>query len=282
LRTRYQRDPDDETERQIRILRVFLWIKARKSTFGEIATFGTNCVLIFIGIIAASIYGCQLHQMTIATQAATSSANTARDSLNLANRPWIKVVSVTTRDNPGSPALRVMHYGSNNTWVDLTVVVTVENLGPSVATNTNIAITPFTPDIDQHGKDTLAAETLICANDRKTEEAKTGRNVAGITIFPKDPFEDPHAGSIFAINPKRILHQQPPFSDPAGYFPLSVIGCITYQSAVSQNVYQTGFIYDVGANDKGVKGFNGIIPMGADLVAQDLRFDKEEAGYFAQ
>jgi hypothetical protein len=285
LRTRYQPDPYYESERQIRILCILLRRKARNATFGEISTFGTNCVLILLGAIAASIYGCQLQQMTFATRAATSSANTARDSLNLANRPWIKVVSITPRVTPPGthpfPALSFQHYGLNNTWVQFDFSVTIENLGPSVASRTNISVMPMTPDLAKHGDDVLALETLFCANERKAEKEKTGRDVGGITIFPKDPFERPSAGFWFGINPKVIQHP-PNFSDQTGYFPLSVIGCVTYQSPVSQDIYQTGFVYDVGAHDRGFRGMIGMIPMGADLPAEDLRFYKREEGYFAQ
>jgi hypothetical protein len=88
-------------------------------------------------------------------------------------------------------------------------------------------------------------------------------------------------GLLFAINPKLVQHPTG-FSDQAGYLALSIGGCITYQSAVSKKVYETGFIYDLIGFDKGFNDFIGVIPLGADMSAKDLRFDRNENGYFAQ
>ena len=51
---------EDETDRQIRTLGICLRQKFKKAPFGEIATLFTNIILIVVGIVAASIYGCQL------------------------------------------------------------------------------------------------------------------------------------------------------------------------------------------------------------------------------
>jgi hypothetical protein len=82
--------------------------------------------------------------------------------------------------------------------------VTIENIGPSVAVNTNIEPILLTPAVVQHdyGKDILATESAFCSNARKTQ---TGHNVTGATIFPNDPFER-HSTLAFAINPKLIQH----------------------------------------------------------------------------
>jgi hypothetical protein len=220
-----------------------------------------------------------------AANAAQSAANTARDSLILANRPWIKVVSVTTRDFAGPPpaALTFQRYGLNNTWANLVVSVSIENIGPSVAVNTQIELMQLLPDLAQHdwGKEMLATESAFCANARIRQPV---HDAGAVTVFPNDdPFER-HWTLAFAINPKLIQHPNVAWaaSNQAGWLALSVGGCITYQSAVSREVYQTGFIYDLTGRAKGINGFLGVIPLGADIPSKDLHFDRNEAGYFAQ
>lgn len=220
-----------------------------------------------------------------AANAADSAAKTARDSLILANRPWIKIVSVTTRDLPGPQpaAMTFQKCGPKCTWADLIVSVSIENIGPSVAVNTNIELMPLIPDLAQHdwGKDMLATETAFCANAKKRG---TEQDSGAVTIFPRDdPFER-HWTLSFAIDPKRIQHPPAPWAttNQAGWMPLSVGGCITYQSAVSKEVFQTGFIYDLEGRAKGINGFLGAIPLGSDIPSKDLHFDRNEAGYFAQ
>jgi hypothetical protein len=94
-----------------------------------------------------------------------------QSQLELANRPWIKVVSVTTHDvrGPHPAALSFQQYGPSSTWASLTVYVTIENMGPSVAVNTNILVVPLTPAVVQHdyGKDILVTELAFCSNARK-------------------------------------------------------------------------------------------------------------------
>jgi len=209
---------------------------------------------------------------------------TMRSQLELANRPWIKVVSVAARDTPGFfPALSFQQVGPFDpqhpaaTWANLFVYVAIENIGPSVAVNTDIMPILLTPDIAQHGKDILATESAFCRNARK---ARAGHDIEGVTIFPNDPFER-HTTLGFGINPKLVQHP-PGFSNQTGYLALSVGGCVTYQSAFSKKVYQTGFIYDLAGFDKGFNNFIGLVPLGADISGKDLRFDRNESGYFAQ
>ena len=219
---------------------------------------------------------------------ATDSAGqlvTMQRQLELANRPWIKVVSITTLDFPGPQpaALTIQQYGPNSTWANLVVSVAIKNIGPSVAVNTNVELMPLTPDLAQHdwGKDMLATETAFCTNARKRQPI---HDAEAVTIFPNDEPFARHWTLMFAIDPKRVQHPNVAWaaSNQAGWLALSVGGCITYQSAVSKKVYQTGFIYDLTGRAKGINGFLGVIPLGADIASKDLHFDRNEAGYFAK
>jgi hypothetical protein len=206
--------------------------------------------------------------------------------LELANRPWIKVVGVATRDVSGfTSALSFRQIGPSDSqhppasWANFIASVIIENMGPSVAVNTNITMMPLTPAVVQqdYGKDILATESAFCSNERK---AHIEPGVTGVTIFPNDPYKREVTFG-FALNPKLVQHPKG-FINQAGYLALSVGGCITYQSAVSKKVYQTGFIYDVVGFDKGFNNFIGVIPLSANISAKNLRFDRNDSGYFAQ
>ena len=102
-------------------------------------------------------------------------------------------------------------------------------------------------------------------------------------IFPTDTLQR-RPVIFYEIEDKDIKHRPdlPYATNEAGYVPLSVGGCVTYQSPVSGNVYQTRFIYNLEPYDRTLKDFNGLVPLGADIPWERLKFLNDEAGYYAQ
>jgi len=78
-----------EQDRQARAIAIYIWRKFRRASFGELATFVTNCVLILLATIAALIYGGQLGEMRH-TNELTKQALDASKTANALNTARIK------------------------------------------------------------------------------------------------------------------------------------------------------------------------------------------------
>jgi hypothetical protein len=142
---------EDETERQTRALGIFLRRKFKKATFGEIATLFSNFVLIAVGILAASIYGCQLTEIRRAN-------DLTRQSIHSNGRAWIGIeaVSLNSLDKDDQDAM-------------LGITFTLKNYGHSAAEHVRIL-----PELDVLGATTGAAA--------KCSDSNAGINVGDVTL----------------------------------------------------------------------------------------------------
>jgi hypothetical protein len=80
---------EDEGERQIRALGLLFRRKYKRASFGELSTFYTNCAVILVGCVAATIYWGQLTANIKSAEAARDAADIARQTLEVSSRPWV-------------------------------------------------------------------------------------------------------------------------------------------------------------------------------------------------
>jgi len=217
-----------------------------------------------------------------AAAAAKSAADTAANSLELANRPWIQVVGITPGGNVSLPAL--VFRGKNTDKFafayELQFNLELKNVGTAVAINTRISVFPLIRVQDPMGdqKSILNEESKTCESAR--QDGTNPNYLGAIVIFPSDTHRHEY-GVGYGIDERDIEHlTNPPYN--GDYVPLSVGGCVTYQSPVSNKVYQTRFIYDLSAYDSHLRDFNGIIPLGVNFPSSGIRFISNDPGYYAR
>ena len=88
--------PEDDLDEEFRAFWEWLVSKFKDAKLIDLAQIVTGAVLVVIGIIAACIYWGQLNQMTIATSATRSAAETAARELELSERPWLSARFIIT------------------------------------------------------------------------------------------------------------------------------------------------------------------------------------------
>jgi hypothetical protein len=80
--------PEDEVEESLRRFGEFVKETFREASPGDRLMTWTNFVLIFIGSVAALVYGCQLEQMRVSNSA-------TKQAMHDSNRAWIGLAKIT-------------------------------------------------------------------------------------------------------------------------------------------------------------------------------------------
>lgn len=92
-------DPDNPIERLLHAE----WESTKRDFLGaspgERLVYRSNALLILVGIVAAGIYACQLHQMTKATGASQKAADTASTTLKIDQRAWVFVRNIAANEH---------------------------------------------------------------------------------------------------------------------------------------------------------------------------------------
>jgi hypothetical protein len=85
---------EDEIEKYFREIATLLRRKSREASFGEITTFITNLILVLLGVIATSIYGCQLSTMNGQLEAARDTFTQTGQVFKIDERAWIELETI--------------------------------------------------------------------------------------------------------------------------------------------------------------------------------------------
>jgi hypothetical protein len=154
-------------------------------------------------------------------QAAQLAAGSSTQQVELSQRPWISVDSVTV---PPNESLIV---GKN--LIMTTIAVDLTNIGHSPATNVAVRV------------QLIGAETGSFPDEVKgvCEDAEQDTNLP----FGETIFQDKKGSPISyptRLSPKEVVRY---WAQGGGVF--SVVGCAAYRSSVSKRHYYTGFIYDI-------------------------------------
>lgn len=215
-------------------------------TWEDAVALYTAVLTIFTGLLAV-ISGIQIgfliqadkmaRRSFIATRrsadAAKKSANVARDTLIVNNRPWVAVGitigSDLTYDQQGDA--RVV------------IVFTLKNVGNSPAANVTV-----------HAEIVPVFGDPIPFQKELSDRAKlrpVGLNIDGVTLFPGETQTHAHNLPISRASMEQF-HQKfkTDFGDDiAGRFFPTLVGCIDYKFTFEDGHHQTGFILDLRKRD---------------------------------
>jgi hypothetical protein len=231
----HTRTPEEEVDEFVRSFKRDLKRKIKSAGLGETVGTGANLLLVIVGIIAASIYGCQLDVMSGQLQQMQATSVLASKQLELLDRPWIFVAF--TVESPIT---------FNSEQMRLNLRVHFKNVGHAVATN--IVITQNAFLTANPFRTVLSRQKALCD---KTATDTTGMNEGRLemTLFPGN--EDSSLGVGTGISMPDIManlldtHLTPSFHDKV-FGPVFLVGCVDYQYAASSIHHQTRFAYEVG------------------------------------
>jgi hypothetical protein len=271
-------DPNESTNSQgdtaRELAREFRWV--------EFAQLAVNGVLAVIGIFALCIYHGQLKvmqgqlgeiikqypELQKSASSAKSAADTARDTLVLAQRPWIKIKHRIIQP-------LTFNVSGNGGLIDsMTVEDTLENVGTSVALNVLSweDVIPIDPD-----------HSLRTARNRQRQWCDANRHpseqgLSGYMLFPKEPFVQPmHVGG-YMKDVMAVARANKLLPGKVGFV---LVGCVCYRSSFepqSDPTHQTRFIYYLGEVQKWGGFLPDVLPLG---TAANLRLIEMPDGFSA-
>jgi len=225
---REEKSPYDEFEQRIRRIGIFIgsgfrhvWVRWLGLSFseqtGHVVAFAT-----LVALIAYTRYTIKIYK------AANHTADAAYRQLETLDRPWLKEGIVSnfafTFDSRGS--------------VSWSVLITVTNVGHSVATGVSAPAILIAPQIGGYFQEPLTKLTEFC-----DEVANTPTNPAkyGVSIFPGDHVDIPASPVFLSKDVNRVS-----FDDQGSRaIEAMLIGCVDYQFPTSNKRHPTRFIYDV-------------------------------------
>jgi hypothetical protein len=199
---------------------------------------------------------------------------TARQQMELSERPWIKITDLKTLGNgPVIPALSFLGYGyppfpnARLQAVWFQTRIEVKNIGHSVA-HTTVDSELFLPQWGDKYADVLAAEEKrFCDKSATSNQINTTFRL----VFPDEPLEWGGAVS-HAITPQ-VINKVGPTGEASskGFILPIVIVCVDYQLGSLPKTYQTRAVFDVLHLD-GKRSFE--IPI--QVPANQIRIQREE------
>jgi hypothetical protein len=223
--------------------------------------------LVFITAFYTHYASIQADQAIKSADAAKSAANTARDTLVLAERPWIKIkhriVKPLTFNVPGNGGL-----------IDsMTVEDTLENVGTSVALNVLSWEDVIPIDADNSLSTALHRQKEWCDANRHPNE----KGLSGNMIFPKDPFIQNMTVGGYMKNVTPVAEANKVVPGQVGFV---LVGCVCYRSSFepkSDPTHQTRFVYYLGKVQQfGIMPY--VLPEG---IASDLQLIEMPDGFSA-
>jgi hypothetical protein len=264
---------------------------AREFRWVEVAQIGSNVVLAVVGIIALCIYSGQLSEMRKSSKAAQDAANasksaadTAHDSLVLANRPWIKIKHRIVKP------LNFDFVGAAGPAAIMSVEDTIENVGNSVALDVVSweDVIPVDPDFSTTSARKRRDEWC---NANKRFDPASSTTLNGTIMFPHDPFVQVSGmGPLRSTVNKAVEGNMDPLkkfvrgngpNTLLGKVQFVMVGCVVYRSSFEPDgtrLHTTGFLYHLAEPYPGgaVQGF--ISPHGTADRLQLIAFPD---GFFA-
>lgn len=156
----------------------------------------------------------------------------------------------------------------------MTVEDTIENIGPTVATNVLSWEDVIPLDKDQSARTAIARQKQYCDANRHPDP----RGLPGYTLFPHDPTI--RQSIIGPPMPKVAEATIPSGSGLGGKAAFVMVGCAFYKASFEPEnapTHQTRFIYHLGTpNDIGFQPY--VVPLG---VANTLRLIEIGDGFSA-
>ena len=228
--------------------------RKRKHWRLEIASFG-------VLTIYAALTWIQSCQSIRSATAAANAATTAKDTLIIQNRPWIKY----------TPTIAVpLHFEPTP---EIQIAFDLENTGPTIALNVIAWQELFPMDSADYFSEIHRAFAYRDSHCEAQRNEFVGR--AGDVLFPKDVHKDlavlrPDAATV------RAIANQP---SPLGKVAFMLVGCVTYRSSFDKTPHQTTFIYSLASNTAETGVFQPY--MDASGVATDFHLQAFGAGFIA-
>jgi hypothetical protein len=262
------KNPIEETERALRNILIFftccwLWIGKRHD---QIVALGTLGILFATSIYAAFSF-LQWEANQKAANAAKSAADTARDTLIVSERPWIKVEEMVAT----SP-LTFLANGRAN----VNLSFHLRNVGNSVATRIYLRPQLMANTFDNTlWERPFARQKDWCDYVRK----ETPNPDALKTLFPTDD----------AWEPMGLQLTKEEIDSSSATFPLKelrgklinpmVYGCVNYEFPFSKDVHQTRFMFSISRmipNSPTSRAFQATNPIsvGGDVPEAELIIEK--------
>lgn len=242
--------PEDEVEKLKKAVgELYRWILRQDIQVHQWIIAAATVASVIATVVITCIYWSQLGQMTISTDAAKSAADSARQALEIQNRPWIAVA--VTQDGP----LRFGPYGAG-----IDVQFHMKNVGhtPSIDTRYHASIVSL-PQKSWVAVEMKDAEKREC--DSFSQYFPAGSPKFLPAIFPNE--EPPPAPWPASIQPKGLQEaiaskSQGPFRHD-GYVSLYLVACVVYRNSYSQDLHRSAYGFDLG------------IPKGPGMWMQDLK-----------
>jgi hypothetical protein len=194
-----------------------------------------DAALLISTIVIAGIYYCQLGEMRKSTNAATSAANTAANSLLVSERPWISVqISV---EGP-------LTFNQDGARVLLRVVPTNAGHSPAVRVSHEIKVIPSF----LHTPDPRKIRDEVCSQEAHSSQSPISHSTLE-TWFPGDQPPEVSNELVPWSEIKRAGIDTPlslfPTMHPNGDFEIKIVYCVAYRPAFSDVQYHTGYILDL-------------------------------------
>ena len=183
--------------------------------------------------------------------------------LELTDRPWIKVTLETTGP---------LYFFDNNTKFNVNFRITMKNVGRTVATKVRWADETFLLHNDPFDEPSERQKLIL----NRLSSTKPHSFEEGESIFPDE--ESVYSSSISTA----VTVEADDFATRQGR-PISnivpwVVGCVEYQYASSTGRHYTCFSYTVRRLDPTIGVDKGVIHVGEDVPAQNVRLDSENWG----
>lgn len=227
------------------------------------------------GLIVLAVYTFFTGFMWWETKQSADAAKTAADIAELSERPWIKIVEVTTHgNNLALPALSFQGYGygffpNGNKQATLQLKVSLKNIGHSVAqVYTDYEL--FLPIWDKPGEASGTYAETVATEQKKFCALSSKRTPFPMKfiVFPNEPSEW-NGGVSQPITPQRV-NQVPGQQWELGYVLPVAIVCINYRLGDSSKVYQTSAVYEVFDPRDRTRFF----AVGKDVIADRLLLER--------
>jgi hypothetical protein len=209
----------------------------------------------------------QTPSFIVSAHAAESAAKTAIDTLQVGNRPWVKVTHQIIKP------LDFNFVGASGPAATMTVEDRLENVGSTVALNVFSWEDVIPMDADGSTRTAVARQNEWCGFNRNSEQTRS----IGSILFPHDPSVQ-HSGMGTLMTKVNQALAVSPIKGKVGFV---MVGCVVYRSSFeprNKPNHQTRFIYDLGIPQSWGGWMPYILPQG---VATDIRLIQDFRGYTA-
>jgi hypothetical protein len=204
----------------------------------------------------------QATETIVATEAASSSAQTAKLQLELSQRPWVLASYEIDKEHP----LTVLDNGS----VTIEFKESLENSGGSAAIDVGswVDIVPIGPN---SSRDAATKRQAQYCDGRRTWNSNKG-NVTGFVLFPKHERTITQGTGLVATDLTKAVDT---LGDPYKRIGFYIVGCVWYRTLFEPSeapFHQTRFAYllakPVGAQEVTSAILQSGIPIGAQPMVE--------------